>query len=90
MQLTPALFTKMRDTSKVISSYAVPMIVDNKTKAVWSNPDEQYNIELNLKTNVISGEWYDWNETSEDWETTREMTQFEIIEIIGKNLIKAV
>lgn len=86
MNLSNELFKKMLPKNgQVVSPYAIPMKIKNT--ATWSNPDDQYNITLNLETREIAGEYYDFDETTEQWETTEAMEDDEILKLIDDKLI---
>lgn len=50
---------------KVYSSYALPTVCG--TDLVWSNPDENFTVRLDLKTNTMTGTYYTYDEEAEDW-----------------------
>lgn len=89
MKLTTELakFLKV-DTSRVHSPYnlATPFNSNNgkTTEVQWANPDEQFTVELNFKTNEITGSYYDWDEEADDWVTTDEMTDEDLLSRIQK------
>lgn len=87
MKLTKETLAKLEplDRNSAYSIHSFP-IRDSEHVFTWSHPDDQYTITLDLEAKTITGRFYDWCDTTEEWVDAAEpMTDAEIIHYIQKN-----
>lgn len=73
LELTAELNQAMHPVKGVVyNSHSLPSLVTDSVMC-WSNNDEQYVIELNRNTNIITGHYYDWNEETQDWDDANDV-----------------
>lgn len=85
--LTKELNEAMHPVAKTVyNSTSLPSMVTTSVMC-WSNNDEQFVIELNRNTNIITGHYYDWNEETQQWDDAndRPMTETELLEAIKRH-----
>lgn len=87
VKLTKELNEQMHPKQRVYSPHSLPMFSDNLNVMEWSNNDEQYVIKLDLRTNIITGHYYDWDEEAQDWTDKHDvqMTAEQILATIKEN-----
>lgn len=85
--LTKELNETMHPTNRVYSPNSLPLFSHDLNEMTWSNSDEQYVIKLDLKTNLITGHFYDWDEEAQDWTDKHDvqMSSDQIMEIIKRD-----
>lgn len=85
MKITKEIYTKYMKlkNNEVVDAYAIPGICDDDT-AEWANPDEQYTIKFDAKTQTLTGMYYEWDEKAEDWVDGDVMTDDELRALVEK------
>jgi hypothetical protein len=85
LTLTQELFNKLQPTGRVYSPHSLAS--QHGSKFTWSNPDDQFVIELDLTTKTLTGHYYDWNEETEQWDDEHDvpMTAADLLSVIETN-----
>lgn len=88
LKLTRAIFDEMQPKSSIVyGGYSLPTHADRE-RFEWHHPDEQWNIALDRKTNLLTGQFYEWDEDAQDWVDGSKMTAVEIhTAIVSTNLL---
>lgn len=64
--------------NKVYSSYCLSVSEGNDIFS-WHNPDEQFNVRVNIKTREVTGQYYEWDDEKEEWIDGQEMSEDDLI-----------
>jgi|TARA_Y100000310_G_scaffold290417_1_gene317583 hypothetical protein len=66
-----------KPVTKQINPDSIPLEV-NGNIVRWNNMDSLFEVELNLKTKEITGLYYDFDESKQDWIDTKIMSDLEL------------
>jgi len=66
-----------KPVTKQINQDSMPLEV-NGNIVRWNNMDSLFEVELNLKTKEITGLYYDFDESKQDWIDTKIMSDLEL------------
>lgn len=67
MQFTKEIKSYFKNSGKTYRSYAIPTVLNSQKRVVWNNNDEDFQVELDLVSNELTGRYYEWDEDQQDW-----------------------
>lgn len=68
------------DDSKVHYFGKIP--TPYKDTIQWGTSDEEFTVEFNLKTDQLTGSYYQWSEEEQDWEDGETMKDTELLDLL--------